>query len=322
MPKTSQNPRLRRRGLKALLAVGCLGFGVQGFTQSASFETLTQRQFIYSANTVCGWFDGPTTLALGAGLLQSRNAALNHGVPSAQLYSALDQARHAALTRVDCDKPELRAEVETLKGAYKGFVTQNRLNFPGARSQWHTDRTSMDDQKWRLVQYVQAGDDALGFGLYGTLSGPHLSVMAQFADGARPFSARLIVRDAISQPMGIIHPSAPGLETVAPRGLGHETGVMALRRGEETLALYDAPRVNVAGFTAEGQYKGRNDAKATIRFDFPMAETIAIAKLDPREDIVVAFDFADGTRYARFEAGDFVPGLVFVALPTPYGQGF
>lgn len=54
------------------------------------------------------------------------------------------------------------------------------------------------------------------------------------------------------------------------------------------------------------------------RLDFPNRAYAAIARLDPREDIVVAFDFASGTRCARFEVRDFVTGLASIPLPSPY----
>lgn len=252
-------------------------------------DALTQRQFIHSANRICGWLDGPEALAVGAGLLQMRNAALNRNMDPAP---AISRAR-AAAARVDCHKPELLAEVEVLKGAYRGYVARPRLSFDGRNAQWLADRTEAERFKWRLVQYRQTGDARLAFGLYGREDRQSLSVMAQFPDDRKPYAARL---------------SLPG-ETRYARA-----------RHELRMVLEDAPRVNMAGFTLDGTYKGRPQPRPTVRFDFPMEATTAIARLDPRADIVIAFDFADGVEYARFEAGDFVAGLIFVTLPSPYGR--
>lgn len=286
--------------------------------QDASLDTLVRRQFITTANTRCHWFDGPTTLALKAGLLQNRNAALNHGVAPATLYGVMDRAK-AAATTVACDNPKLKAEVETLRGAYRGFVTQNRMTLNGLRSQWLADRTGERDVKWRLVQYQQTGDVALGFGLYGTLKAQTLSVMAQFR-GEQPYAARLIVRDPATRPIGLIDRSALAVSATPPRSYSpYDPGFAASDRRETQIALKDAPRVNLAGFTVDGRFAGHAEKRNTLRFDFPMTAATAIGRIDPREDIIIAFDFNDGTQYARFEAGDFVPGMVFATLPSPYG---
>ncbi len=285
--------------------------------EPVSLETLTRRQFISSANARCHWFDGPTLLALKAGLLQNRNAALNHGVAPATVYATIDHAR-AAAARADCNNPALVQEVETLRGAYRGFVAQNRLTLRGVRSEWLADRTEQSLSKWRLVQYQQTGDVAMGFGLYGTLKGQTLSVMAQFR-GETPYAARLIVRDPAHR-SGLINRDALAVSAQMPKGMSpFDLSFSASGRRNTQIALKNAPRVNLAGFTVDGKFAGHAEKRDTLRFDFPMSATVAIGKLDPREDIVVAFDFNSGTQYARFEAGDFVPGLVFATLPSPYG---
>jgi len=286
--------------------------------QEGALDTLMRRQFITAANTRCGWFDAPTTLALKAGLLQNRNAALNHGIAPDTVYGAMNRAKTAAASAA-CDSPKLRTEVETLRGAYRGFVTRNRLSLDGLRSQWLADRTGERDAKWRLVQYQQTGQVALGFGLYGTLKAQALTVMAQF-EGDQPYAARLIVRDPALRPVGVINRAPLSISARLPLGVSpYDLSFAASDRRATQLALKDAPRVNLAGFTVDGRFAGHAETRDTIRFDFPMNATVAIGRLDPREDIIIAFDFNDGTQYARFEAGDFVAGLVFATLPSPYG---
>src|SRR5690606_25511985 len=105
-----------------------------------------------------------------------------------------------AAARVNCQNPALLTEVDTVRGAYRGFVTQNRLTFTGAKAQWLTDRTEADTHKWRLVQYQKTGDIRMAFGLYGRPNRHVLTAMVQFPDNRQPYSARLMVRDPKYRP--------------------------------------------------------------------------------------------------------------------------
>jgi hypothetical protein len=311
--------RQKRAGL-IILALSFGGFG-QALAQT-SLDQMARRQFIHSANERCGWVDGPAQLALNAGLLQNRNAALNAGVSPIVVYAVLDKAREVSL-RADCESPELLAEADLLKGAYRGFVAQNRLMLKGVRAQWQADRTEAQLRKWRLVQYQHIGEVSLGLGLFGTQDRYSFSVMAQFKEGMRPYSARLVMRNTYLRSIGLIDQTPLSISAYKPKTLGsQDLSFVALNRHEVQSALVDGPRVNIAGFTVGGRYEGHQKKKPTVRFDFPMSLTTAIARLDPREDIVVVFEFSDGPQYVRFEAGDFVTGLVFTTLPTPYGAGF
>ncbi|MFT3998503.1 MAG: hypothetical protein QM667_13955 [Asticcacaulis sp.] len=301
-----------------IAALGLMSAASATAAPDASLDTLVKRQFMVAADARCSLFDGRTALALKAGLLQNRNAALIHGVAPATLYALMDKAK-AAGASMPCDSAKLHAEADKLRGAYRGFVAQNRLSLHGLRSQWQADRTGETEVRWRLVQYQETGNVSLGFGLYGTLKGQVLTVMAQFK-GEQPYAARLIVRDPNWRSTGFINHDRLSVSAQMPRGFStYDLSFAATDRRATRLALKDAPRVNLAGFTVDGKFAGHAEKRDTIRFDFPMNATVAIGKLDPREDIVVAFDFNDGTQYARFEAGDFVTGLVFATLPSPYG---
>ena len=82
-----------------------------------------------------------------------------------------------------------------------------------------------------------------------------------------------------------------------------------------------AVKVNFAGFALGGRYVGAQVPVDAQRFDFPKTAILAMARLDPREDVVIEFDCDDGPRFARFEVGDFIPGMAFVSLPSPYTHG-
>lgn len=316
MPLSSLSTALKLKAL--LLALGCVA--TSGAASADNLNKLTQRQFIHTANKTCHWLSGPEALALGGGLIQMRNAALISGQNPHAVYATIHQA-HTAAARADCRNPALLAEVETVKAAYRGFVTQNRLTFGSAKAKWLTDRTEADTRKWRLVQYQKTGDVRMALGIYGHLDRHVLTAMIQFPDDRRPYSARLMVRDPKYRPSGVIDKTPLGLSASMPLNITrYDQTFMAQNRHMTRMVLEDAPKVNMAGFNVMGEYKGRPETRPTIRFDFPIYATTAIARLDPREDIVVVFEFADGPQYARFEAGDFVPGLVFATLPSLYGK--
>jgi len=300
--------------------IGLIGLALATGAQAEDLQKLKLRQFIHSADKICHWLNPAEALALGGGLIQMRNSALVSGQSPQTVYAAIAQARRSA-ARVDCRQPDLLTEVETIRGAYRGFVARPRLTFDGPRARWLADRTGLEAAKWRLVQYQNSGKTRLAFGLYGRTDRHSLTVMAQFPDNQRPYSARLMVRDAKYHPSGLINPAPLGLSARRPVTLSdQDQAFVAQSRSVSDRVLEDGPEVNLAGFAASGEYRGRSEARPTLRFDFPIEATTAIARLDPREDIIVVFEFADGPQYARFEAGDFVPALVFATLPSPYGH--
>ena len=49
-------------------------------------------------------------------------------------------------------------------------------------------------------------------------------------------------------------------------------------------------------------------------FRFPVEAERALAELDPREAVVVEFQFGDGVRLADVEVGDFAAGQAFLIM--------
>jgi hypothetical protein len=290
-------------------------------TVSAGPDTLTEtavkRYFLAQADVRCHLLTPAAAMAVTAGYLQARNTAIRSQGTMGMLSPWLDQAR-AAAANAPCDAPELKAAAQAAQDAYRGFVVQNRLDL-GA---WSGNRTYPEKSAWRLAQYQSSDDADAVLGLYGTLSDARFVVMAHFADGARPYAARLLVRNAALVDAGLINRAPRAVTRTAPIGFTPATtlGFGARDSADVDVALRPEVRSNIAGFSASGDYVGKSATAEAVRFDLPTTAWRAMAPLDPREDVVVEFDCDDGPRYMRFEVGDFLTGLSFVRLPSPYGQ--
>ncbi len=282
--------------------------------------TVAKRLFLAEADARCHLLDPATAMALKGGYVQARNAAIRQGRDMSVLAPYLDAAR-AAADRSDCMAPQLTAEMATARSAFSSYAAMPRLDLPGGRAGWLADRTGENTHAWRLVQYQDTRDADAAMGLFGTLSDNRLVVMAHFADGAKPYSARLLLRDPDVVASGLINPAAYAVSDTTPAGFGGGTlDFPARAMNDVTAALAPAVRANALGFSATGDYVGaQSGAQDAVRFDFSTRAFPAIAKLDPREDMVVEFDFSAGPRYMRFEVGDFITGLSYVGLPSPYG---
>ncbi len=292
--------------------------GAQGV--DTSIVAVAKRWFLTRADARCHQLDPAQAMALKAGYVQSRNEAIRAGYTMAALAPYLDAARDAA-DRSDCASPQVAAETAAARGAYTLFASQPRLSLPAGPASWQADRTRAGDAQWRLVQYQDGAGAEAAMGLYGPLSDNRFVVMVRFADGARPYGARLLIRDAGLASQGLINPAAYAVSDAPPPGFA--SGALAFpARGMSDVDMTLSPAVttNGLGFTPDGRYVGgQPGAGAALRFDFSTRAYPAIAALDPREDMVVEFDFSDGPRFIRFGVGDFITGLSFVALPSPYG---
>jgi hypothetical protein len=289
--------------------------------QTADDYTLpvVKRYFMVQADARCHLLDGATSQALKAGYLQARNDALRAGLTMDYLAPWLEKAKTAAY-QADCDAPSLMAEVNTAEGGFRRFIAVPHLEFNSGRTQWLANRAYGDDKVWRLVQFQNIDQVDMAFGLYGGLHQNSFSLMAKFKDGLHPYSARLLVRNTDIVTTGVINRAPYGLSDTLPVGFAEYSslGFIASGKSDVTVDLHPGVKTNLAGFTLTGNYIGAQGPEDALRFDFPSRAWLAIAKLDPREDIVVEFSTEDGPRYARFEVGDFVTGLSYVALPAPY----
>ncbi len=313
---------------KALICTASL-VAVSGFVPAAQSQsgvgaddiasTAVKRYYLAQANHYCHALDDAADRALKAGFLQARNEALRNGYTMAQLGPWLDRARDAA-ARTDCHAPALTAEMTLAQGAYNRFVAVPHLELATGRTVWRADRSFGDRDTWRLVQFQNTPEADLAMGLFGSLEQKSLSVMVRFQDGAHPYSARLLLRDPDISPSGVINRAPYGLSRTLPAGFTEATSVSIMARNSRSITVDMRPHVttNSAGFNLTGNYVGAQGPEDAIRYDFPTRAYSDIARLDPREDIVVVFECADGPRYARFEVGDFMTGLTYLALPSPY----
>ena len=281
-----------------------------------------RRYFFVTVNDRCHLLSAPATTALKAGYVQARNAALRAGADMTTLAPILDNARNAAAAAA-CDTPQVTSAMAQAQSALRTYQVQMRLDLPGSRAQWSGTRSDQDTLEWRLVQYQTSSQADFAFGLYGTLAQNSLSVNARFNDGARPYAARLLVRNPEIWAAGVINPAAYEPSRQRPLGFGDlaTTGFPAYGESDVVTQMKPVVKVNFAGFALGGRYVGAQAPVEAQRFDFPKSAILAMARLDPREDVVVEFDCDDGPRYVRFEVGDFIPGMAFISLPSPYTHG-
>jgi len=304
-----------------LAAVSALAAPATAQTDGLTAQ-IERRYFFVAVNDRCHLLTAPATTALKAGYVQARNAALRAGRDMTTLAPILDNARTAAAAAA-CDAPQVTSAMAQAQSALRTYQVQMRLDLPGSRAQWTGTRSDQDTAQWRLVQYQNSGQADFAFGLYGTLTQNSLSVNARFSDGAHPYAARLLVRNPDVWSAGVINPAAHEPTRQRPFGFGDfaTTGFPAYGETEVSTLMRPVVKVNFAGFALGGRYVGAQAPVDAQRFDFPKTAILAMARLDPREDVVVEFDCDDGPRYTRFEVGDFIPGMAFISLPSPYTHG-
>ncbi|MEO8114152.1 MAG: hypothetical protein ABI655_07230 [Phenylobacterium sp.] len=252
-----------------------------------------------AADDRCSLFTPDTSAALQAGLAQARGAALRAGASRESLQAAETNA-WAAVRRVDCASPDIQTAAQRVRTAFAGFAKLSRLTYPGDLAGWRADRVMSQQARWRLMQDAAFGPDRMTFGLAGRDAPGVLLAVARFADGAQPYTARLLMRDTDRS-------YGPYLDR---RGTA----------GQLPLARRLPPRAGLKAYTAEarsvaGQDLLPKDAKAGWAFRFPAAAVRDLARLDPREAIMVEFLFQDEVvRSAYVEVGDFAAGQAFVQV--------
>jgi hypothetical protein len=142
----------------------------------------------------------------------------------------------------------------------------------------------------------------MAFGLAGVSNPGARVAVARFADGAEPYSARLILRDDSRS-------SGPYLNRWTS---GSTSDLPLTRRLPPSGALKTFAAAARSPATPELLPK---DAGSGWTFRFPDAAARDLARLDPREAIAVEFLFpGDVTRRAYVEVGDFAAGRAFLQL--------
>lgn len=263
-----------------------------------------ERALMSAAGQRCGLFTAPIAAALAAAKVQAHGAALKAGVAAQDLAGVETRARTKAAAQA-CGSRDLAVAATRVKSAFDGYSRLTMMNYPGEVAGWRAERAeSQSGMVWNLSQTTRIGADRVTFGLAGKGGIQSLVAVAAFADGARPYAARVVMRDARRAPQAYLD----------RRG----------RAGALPLAARVTPRAMTSAYLAEARLpadplmveKGTKDA---VAWRFPEAAVKTLASLDPREAIEVEFVFAgangrDTVRRAYIEVGDFAAGRAFLAV--------
>jgi hypothetical protein len=274
------------------------GLGASTASQAATAaDQLYERTLMTSADARCRLFKPAVGSALDAARAQARGATLRSGASEAEV-TALEARARGKAGAAACDSKDLATAANRVRQAFDGYSTMLRMTYPGDRATWQADRSvSATIPIWRLSQPVGFGGDRLMFGLSGRAN--QMLAVAVFADGARPYAARLVVRDTLrTQGPYLNARNARGLAAnAAPRNASRVFG--AETRDEAPLTLLPT------------------GAKTGLSFRFPPEAADAMSRLDPREAATVEFVFTSRTgvdvvRRAYVEVGDFAAGRAFL----------
>ncbi len=300
MTSTQAHLRRRIRRWAGAIALTVVVAGPGGAFASAS-ELLYERAVMTAANSRCALFVAPLASALDAARAQARNAALRGGADAASL-DAVEQRARGKAARTACDAPDLVTAAARVRAAFEAYAKLDRMAYPGDITGWRADRGAGRTLRWRLAQDVSFGWNRMTFGLAGKEGEGVLVAVASFPDGAQPYSARLVMRDAARS-------SGPYLD----RRSVDLNGKLPLERRlppPSSLKAYTAQARSAAG--ADLASKSARNAWA---FRFPQAAAGQLAALDPREAVAVDFVFpGDVVRRAYVEVGDFAAGKAFLQL--------
>jgi hypothetical protein len=284
------------RWLGVFASIAALGASTSSHAATAA-DQLYERTLMTSADVRCRLFKPAVGSALDAARAQARGATLRSGASEGQV-NALEARARAKAGAASCGSKDLTTAATRVRQAFDGYSTLLRMTYPGDRATWQADRSvSATIPVWRLSQPAGFGRDRLVFGLSGRNN--QMLAVASFADGAQPYTARLVVRDTLrTQGPYLNARKAKGLAAnAAPRNASRVFG--AETRDEAPLTLLPT------------------GAKAGLAFRFPNEAADALSRLDPREAATVEFVFTsrsgqDVVRRAYVEVGDFAAGRAFL----------
>jgi hypothetical protein len=285
-------------------AIGALAVG-PALAATPAANLFYQRAVMTAADGACRLFSPDVGAALAASKAQARGAALRSGADAAGLAAV--EAQAASAGAAGCRSPEIAAAAEQVRAAFAGYARLDHMDFPGEFASWLAERPAQDtDTHWRAYQRDRFGWDVLEFGLAGHGADRPLTAVATFADGAQPYGARLVMRDAAAT-------TEPYLDVRQADIDGH----LPI---DARLPPRSATRVFEAGEMKPADKGLITPANAGAwSFAFPQAASDAMADLDPRESVAVEFLFAgddgEAVRTAYVEVGDFAAARAFQAIP-------
>lgn len=291
------------RRLGAFGALALAAAALPGMAEAGAADLYYERTVMVSADARCHLFTPEIASALAAGQAQARGAALRGGLDEERL-DGVEQRARSAVARTACDSKDIETAAQRVRNAFEGYARLSRQVYPGEHADWRADRESGRSARWRLAQTSRFGWDQMVFGMAGKEAPGVLLAVAQFADGATPYTARLVMRDAART-------SGPYLDK---RGADAKGRLPLSRRMPPASALrsYSAEARSPAG-----EDLSPKDMKSAWAFRFPMEAARRLADLDPRESVAVEFVFPgrqDVVRRAYVEVGDFAAGRAFIQM--------
>lgn len=292
-PRTLINPAALGMAMAAVFAAGAAA--------AAATDLYYERSLMAEAGDRCNLFTPQLQSALVSGREQARGAALRGGSSVQDLRGIAERARARARS-TPCDSPDLGIAAQRVRSGFAGYARLLRQDFPGDVGIWKADRSvSAQRPLWRLSQDVRQGGIQIRLGIASRVGSDSLMVVTSFPDGARPYAARIVMRDRRLT-------SGPYLDA---RGEGLKT--LPLQRRMPRVGpfeTYSAESRSPAG--ADLLPPGMTSGWA---FRFPNAAAGAMADLDPREAIRVEFLFASGpSRQIYLEVGDFAAARAFLSI--------
>jgi hypothetical protein len=271
-----------------------------GVARAQPLDLFYERTVMKAADSRCGLFTPDLARALSAAAAQARGAALRAGASPDEVARAERVARLRA-AEADCRSKDVVTAASRVKQAFAGYSRIYRLTYPGDVAGWQADRYVSDSNPWRLRQDAAFGPDRMSFGLAGDDAGALIAV-AQFADGATPYGARLVMRD-------LTRSSGPYLGRTATGPTSRLSLPKRLPPPGASIAVLAEARKRAGKELAA---KGEGWA-----FRFPASAQRALAALDPREAVAVEFLFpGDRVRRAYVEVGDFAAGQAFLQVAS------
>lgn len=266
-----------------------------------------ERAVMSAANGDCHLFDPDVGAALDASLAQARGAALRSGMDPAGV-DALSARASATATAAGCASPDIAIAAQRVRDAFAGYARLDSMDFPSDLESWTAIRPGRSDSadvatadRWRVVQTDRFGWDELKFGVVGHGEARVLTAVATFADGAQPYGARLVLRDAGVTNGPFLDPREADIHGVIP------------------IAARLPPRAMTRVFNADDMAPASpglaSPGAQAWSFSFPAEAMNALTALDPREAVAVEFlmpgDDSQGVRTAYVEVGDFAAARAF-----------
>lgn len=297
---TVRGARLRAWGVAGLAALVGLS---PSATLSAPTDTFYQNSLMSIADRRCNFFEPRIAAVLSAAKLEARGAALKAGVTMLELDRTEARARAKANSQ-PCNSRDFTLAAANVRKAFEGLSQYRTMRYPGDIAGWNVERINGRRlMSWGVSQRSTFGADSMTFGLAGRNEQVALMAVATFADGARPASARLLIRDLSKLQQPFFDVWAGGQRTPLARRVSPDNVARAF------------PGI---GPQPADEHLVPSNPRSSVAFTFPPQAAAAMANLDPREAVVVEFNFLGRggyvTRRAYIEVGSFAAARAFLGV--------